>query len=317
MRWKLYLTRPFDLFGTTLWQGWYESRYIQETLGFKMDEVLCVEISPNLVSQYRTKAQLRLLQRRFRDLLYLQPDRMEQCLQRGARLGRKAKAYLKTGQKSFKDYRHALDFFNEAVFFTTVFPNFPSFALAEGEKLPPRIERLCAALRATSYYPPLMKKIIIPLARAEKVPLVGQGGGKKRFVYQKLKGKETITWTNDPQAIVQKIEGVPDQKQITGSCAYPGKVRGRAHVVLDFRNPRAMKKGQVLISINSNPTLMPLIKKASAIVADEGGITCHAAIVSREFKIPCIIGTKIATKVLREGDLVEVDADKGVVRKLR
>ena len=59
---------------------------------------------------------------------------------------------------------------------------------------------------------------------------------------------------------------------------------------------------------------MPLMKKAKAIVTDEGGITSHAAVISRELKIPCVIGTKIATKVLKNNDLVEVDADNGVVR---
>jgi pyruvate,water dikinase len=52
-------------------------------------------------------------------------------------------------------------------------------------------------------------------------------------------------------------------------------------------------------------------------VTDEGGVTCHAAIVAREMKKPCIIGTKIATKVLKDGDLVEVDANKGVVKILK
>jgi len=58
------------------------------------------------------------------------------------------------------------------------------------------------------------------------------------------------------------------------------------------------------------------MKRAGAVITDEGGITCHAAIVSRELGIPCIIGTKIATRTLRDGDLVEVDADTGVVRIL-
>ncbi|UZE94344.1 MAG: hypothetical protein IB618_02445 [Candidatus Pacearchaeota archaeon] len=59
-----------------------------------------------------------------------------------------------------------------------------------------------------------------------------------------------------------------------------------------------------------------LTGKAGAIVTDEGGIICHAAIISREFGVPCIIGTKIATKVLKEGELVEVDADNGVIKRL-
>jgi pyruvate,water dikinase len=58
------------------------------------------------------------------------------------------------------------------------------------------------------------------------------------------------------------------------------------------------------------------MRKAAAIVTDLGGITCHAAIVSREMKVPCVVGTKIATKVFKDGDLVEVDAIKGTVRKL-
>jgi pyruvate,water dikinase len=80
---------------------------------------------------------------------------------------------------------------------------------------------------------------------------------------------------------------------------------------------KKMKKGDILISPATNPNLMPAISKAGAMVTDEGGITSHAAIVSRELKIPCIIGTKIATQVLKDGDLVEVDANKGIVRIIK
>ena len=59
------------------------------------------------------------------------------------------------------------------------------------------------------------------------------------------------------------------------------------------------------------------MKKASAFITDEGGITCHASIMAREMKKPCIIGTKIATQVLKDGDLVEVDAQRGIVRILK
>jgi pyruvate,water dikinase len=63
----------------------------------------------------------------------------------------------------------------------------------------------------------------------------------------------------------------------------------------------------------TTPDYVSAMKLASAFVTDEGGIMCHAAIIARELKKPCIIGTKIATKVLKDGDLVEVDADRGVV----
>ena len=76
-------------------------------------------------------------------------------------------------------------------------------------------------------------------------------------------------------------------------------------------------KGNILVSIATSPQLLPAMKRASAFVTDVGGITCHAAIVSRELKKPCVVGTKIATKVLRDGDSVEVDANKGVVKILK
>ena len=77
-----------------------------------------------------------------------------------------------------------------------------------------------------------------------------------------------------------------------------------------------MNKGDILVSIASDPDIVPAMKKAAAIVTEQGGVTSHAAIVSRELGIPCVIGTKIATKVLKDGDIVEVDATKGTVRKL-
>lgn len=282
-----------------------------------MDEVLCVEISKHLVSQYRPKAQLKLLEKNFKRLLYRQPKQLEKFLKHGVNLGHQAETSLKRRLGGFKNFGEALDFFNEVIFFTTVFPNFPSIVLPADEVLPSAINKLCAKLRSTSYYPLLMKKIILPLASRERLQTLPKTHNKKRFIYQKLKGREMIEWTNNPQAIVRKIEGEAKHGPIKGLTAYPGKVCGRVHLVLDFMNPGVIKKGQILVSINSNPHLMPLIRKAAALVADEGGITSHAAIISRELKLPCIIGTKIATKVLKEGDKVEVDADKGIVRKIK
>ena len=63
--------------------------------------------------------------------------------------------------------------------------------------------------------------------------------------------------------------------------------------------------------------MVPVMQLAAAFVTDEGGVTCHAAIISREMKKPCVIGTKHATKVFKDGDKVEVDANKGVVKKIQ
>ena len=76
------------------------------------------------------------------------------------------------------------------------------------------------------------------------------------------------------------------------------------------------KEGMILVTPMTAPEYLPIMKKSLAIITNEGGITCHAAIVARELKKPCIIGTKIATQVLKDGDMVEVDADSGTIRKI-
>ncbi len=97
------------------------------------------------------------------------------------------------------------------------------------------------------------------------------------------------------------------------SCA--GKVTGTVRIC--FSSSEAQQKvhpGDILVTSMTSPDFLPAMKQAAAIVTDEGGITCHAAIVSRELGIPCLVGTKIATKVLKDGDMVEVNANHGVVK---
>ncbi len=106
-------------------------------------------------------------------------------------------------------------------------------------------------------------------------------------------------------------------EEIKGHIAYKGLVQGKVCILNREGDMRKFKERNVIVSINTAPTLTPAIRKCKAIVTDEGGLTSHAAIIARELKIPCIIGTKFATKVLKDGDLVEVDANKGIVRKLR
>ncbi len=104
--------------------------------------------------------------------------------------------------------------------------------------------------------------------------------------------------------------------QLRGATAVPGKVTGIVKIVNSVADFGKMNEGDVLVSVSTNPALLPVMKLAAAIITDTGGLTCHAAIVSRELHIPCITGTKVATKWLKDGDKVEVDASKGVVRKV-
>ena len=102
-------------------------------------------------------------------------------------------------------------------------------------------------------------------------------------------------------------------KAIKGQVGSPGKIQGKVCIVLNASKFDHFKDGDILVTGMTRPEFVPLMKRASAIITDEGGITCHATIVARELKKPCIIGTKIATRVLHDGDLVEVNAERGIV----
>ncbi|MDH3353555.1 MAG: PEP-utilizing enzyme, partial [Nanoarchaeota archaeon] len=105
-------------------------------------------------------------------------------------------------------------------------------------------------------------------------------------------------------------------KEIKGSVASQGKVKGPVKIIKLDKDIEKVEKGDVMVAITTHPDYTLKMQIASAIVTDEGGIMCHAAIVSRELGIPCIVGTETGTKILQDGDLVEVDAEKGVVRKI-
>ncbi|HAU66090.1 MAG: putative phosphoenolpyruvate synthase [Candidatus Uhrbacteria bacterium GW2011_GWF2_39_13] len=104
---------------------------------------------------------------------------------------------------------------------------------------------------------------------------------------------------------------------IYGKIAYKGYVKGKAKVIFELSELSKIKKGDILVTPMTTPEMIPVLKKASAIVTDEGGITCHATIVSRELKIPCVIGTVNASHLISDNDLLEVDANKGSIKIIK
>jgi len=124
-------------------------------------------------------------------------------------------------------------------------------------------------------------------------------------------GKEISNWIDSTVGAVDI-----DVSEFKGQPASPGVVRGKVRIALMARDSHKIKEGEVLVCSMTSPDYVPAMKKSIAIVTDEGGLLCHAAIVSRELGKPCVIGTKIATKVLKDGMEVEVDADEGVIRIL-
>ena len=134
---------------------------------------------------------------------------------------------------------------------------------------------------------------------------------------------------NGDEAMAYKDARIPvhedtltNATSIKGDIANKGIARGRARIVFVqdlkqfIKDSESFKHDEILVTTMTSPIMIPIIEKAGAIIADEGGICSHAAISAREFKIPCIIGTVNACSVIKTGDLIEVDANQGVVKIL-
>lgn len=106
-------------------------------------------------------------------------------------------------------------------------------------------------------------------------------------------------------------------KTLRGIIANQGIVIGKVRVIKDFHDINKFVENEILVANTTHPNYLPAMKKAKAFITNEGGVVCHAAIVSRELNKPCIVGTKIATKVLKNGDQVVVDADHGIIKIIK
>lgn len=133
------------------------------------------------------------------------------------------------------------------------------------------------------------------------------------------KGYKLLILDGEPQV----IGGVPppeikfeEIRELKGEGIVSGIAKGRVRKILKKSDIKKFIDGEILITQMTSPDMMPAIMKASAIITDEGGLTCHAALISRELQIPCVIATEIATRVLKDGDLVEVNSKEGIVRKI-
>jgi len=141
----------------------------------------------------------------------------------------------------------------------------------------------------------------------------------REFVTVIIDRNVNYLWGDDCERYLRDIDSIVSSdmpSELAGTVAHKGCVSGTARVVKSVSDVAKVQRGDVLVAPMTFPSLIAAMERAAAFVTDEGGILCHAAIISREMDKPCIIGTKIATQVLKDGDLVEVDANEGVVRIL-
>ena len=100
---------------------------------------------------------------------------------------------------------------------------------------------------------------------------------------------------------------------LQGYGASPGVASGPVVIITDAKNTSRVKEGDIMVSPMTNPDMVPAMRKVVGIITDEGGMTCHAAIVSRELGTPAVVGTKKATALLKEGQIVTIDGENGLI----
>ena len=206
----------------------------------------------------------------------------------------------------------------------------------------------CTELRKISYYPKVFSKFLVPAAQRalqvidnelviyaslatlneilNKTATLKVLKERKRcsdqrqgFVYLCSKASECVSYNIDREVLLREIDTdlFLNTKEIKGVIGNSGFTSGKVKLVLSNDVlPNDFNKGDILVASSTNPLLVPIMKRAAAIITDEGGLLSHAVVIARELHKPCIIDTKIATSVLRDGDRVEVDATKGIVRKI-
>jgi phosphohistidine swiveling domain-containing protein len=172
----------------------------------------------------------------------------------------------------------------------------------------------------------IIKHLRLPITKQERIAQELEGTFSHNYLqgyFETTESKEFGLWFIDysPElgsmlgaiGLPQKVQNV---EVVSGQVACPGQVKGTVRLVGKDGVDDAFPEGAILVCPVTTPDFVPLMKKAAAIVTDTGGILSHAAIVARELQKPCIVGTKNASGVLREGEKVFVDADKGIVKRI-
>lgn len=350
--WEQLVRRPLSLLEVSIVAHWTDTRHSGSDIGFHCDRFLAIQDSADMATMFLPKERFEAALGHLRTLDRADRSRLIALLERGVELEQSGLDRVERGD-GFSNLDDAVEHLIEVGRFTTALPAWTLIALEQGHIDDPSVRALAERLRAHSLYPRYLSRLVEPLVqdlvsrlgfleyeqapelitwreleqnsvdrqtlddRLEKVR-AGQ-----RFVYQILDDGEHVRFVTETGYLLMRQAGqrqiIPpdDPDRVSGQAAWPGVHQGRARVLLTS-DPEGIEieDGDVLVSIQSNPNLMPLLRHAGAIVTDDGGVACHAGIICRELKIPTIIGTGRATSTIRDGDLVEVDATAQIVRIL-
>lgn len=156
----------------------------------------------------------------------------------------------------------------------------------------------------------------------KKLIKLGEDRMKKPVLFHRQEGQLQIFVGKRAKKMFEKVMSEisgSDELTLKGNVGSKGSiliVKGIVRILMSPQEMDQLKDGEILVTAMTTPEYVPAMRRSLAIITDEGGVTCHAAIVSRELGKPAIIGTKIATKFLKNGEFIEIDMEKGQIRKL-
>ena len=312
-----------------------------------MPSMLGVEYPHGVTHSYRPEHELAAFENSLRTKVQSDPSGCTERIVRGERISVDAGLYL-DGNKHFGGLQEISDFLVDAYVHSNIFPY---FFLKYSEELGLKdthadLVARAEKLRSVPVFQPMYEKFFLTLGM-ERLQALGflqpnviqaitaaellqsdtshiqsrlaDIAAGKYFVYESNNGSERVEFVDNPRALLAQHakESTEEMSELRGESAFGGRAEGIVRLVFSADGKGGtFNDGDILVSPSTSTGLVDLIRRCSAIVTDEGGTMSHAAILAREFGKPCIVGTRRATETLKEGDMVEVDADKGVVRIL-
>lgn len=351
--WQTMVRRPMSFLEVSIVGHWLDSEHAGDTLGSHADQLLFIQDDAGIANFFLPGPAITAARQYMAEMIRSNRGKMMKLLERAQRIAETGKAGVEASAQEISDMKSAGEYMIQVGEYTTSLPSALLIGMNDEHINDPEVSEIAKALRSQTLYPVVERNLIDPLAEKlaremgfsepdqiahvaswhelsdsscsletleQRLSWVKEG---KKFVYHCAMGKDSVRFVDETGYLLSRIARqhqvsvVDDPDVLRGQTAWPGVHRGRARVVLaPDAVGQTIVKGEVLVSIQSSPALMPLLTRAGAIVTDEGGVACHAAIICRELKIPTLIGTGAATHAIKTGDLLEVDATSGQVRIL-
>jgi phosphoenolpyruvate synthase/pyruvate phosphate dikinase len=332
IKWTKYLEREQELFIFAAFMQTYGQLLKQET-GFGFEKQLHYYNDTKGIF-YKDPCELQACNKHFTNIIENEPQKVSKWIQKEQEIQKKQHLLLQN-----KNPIQVVNNFQKLLLYNTVIPYRILAAIQYSNLNKQNLKKKLEKIRSKSLYLTLFENMIKPLLHKvhqkinmpknllsmmtpkELIMALEKGILPSKIELKKRKNgchfhisKNKIQFYYNKLDITKNTTKLP--KKLSGNIAFQGKSKGEVSIVNNLSQLANFQKGNILISINTNPALISAISKASAIITDEGGFMCHAAIIARELKIPCIIGTKHATRIFKNGDMIEVNAIKGIVKKI-